>query len=48
MGWIAQDMPPKRTGLEVGFFSLVGDLAFAANYLVQNRMPNTEWRDRIG
>jgi hypothetical protein len=29
LGWIASDMPPKHTGLEVGFFSIVGAAAAA-------------------
>jgi hypothetical protein len=45
LGWIAQDMSQKRTGLEVGFLSRAGNLALVANYLVLNRMPNPEWRD---
>jgi hypothetical protein len=39
LGWIANDMPQKRTGLEVGFCSYAGKMAFAAHYLATNRMP---------
>lgn len=39
LGWVAQDMPQKRTGLEVGFLSYVGKMATCGHYLATDRTP---------
>jgi hypothetical protein len=40
LGWIANDMPPERSGLEVGFFSYIGRLAMGAEFIAAGRLPD--------